>query len=150
MSRYVQKHISKLRSLKPNTIDPYTDGGMRTWKWATGIFKSDSWIHLPNTKVNRKDLFLYSKSDMPSKDLFMYIMSWGGMKPRNATYTEKLGFNYVLKTMDDLRTNKISSFEAYEQLHSYKKKKKIGGMNPAFYTKLIYFCSTQDGSFIMD
>lgn len=79
------------------------------------------------------------------------ILAWGGMRRNNAiTALEKI--NFWLPICEEIRNGKLSRGEAYKKLITVRNQKQMGGMGPAFFTKLIFFLmhKQKNQGYIMD
>ena len=103
-----------------------------------------------NCKLTRSQLLNNNFSkDLSREELAIAILSWGGM---NREHGKSL-FQYKewLHLIDKMRTNKIKTREeAYRLFASLRKNKKLKGMGPAYFTKLICFVNPNFKGYIMD
>ena len=79
----------------------------------------------------------------------MDIFAWGGINRKHACSALQsfVGWEPIIS---NLRSEKCSSIEAYNQFYELRKSKKLSGIGPAYYTKLIFFCHPKHDGYIMD
>ena len=82
------------------------------------------------------------------------VMAWGGMHLNNWK-TLVSNSSEWLDVAGKIRDGEISRKAAYGQLNVLRRKKKLKGAGPAYFTKLIYFLTPRDGrdlkpGYIMD
>jgi hypothetical protein len=103
-----------------------------------------------NLKLTRSEL-LDSKflDDLTNEELAIAILSWGGMNREHgkSLFEHKEWLNVINK----MRNNEIETRkEAYELFAELRKNKKLKGMGPAYFTKLICFVNPNLKGYIMD
>lgn len=116
--------------------------------WANYIFKLNNVIL--NRRFKREDLLNNDlKEDLTNEELSIAILSWGGM---NREHGKSLFKNKEwLDIIKDMRyNNNMGRIEAYNRFKELRKKKKLKGMGPAFFTKLICFVNPHLNGYIMD
>lgn len=103
-----------------------------------------------NCKLTRVQLFdiLYVK-ELSVEELSIAILSWGGMNREHgkSLFQHKDWLNIVKRMRNnDIKTRK----EAYDLFQVLRKNKKLKGMGPAYFTKLICFVNPNLKGYIMD
>lgn len=104
-----------------------------------------------NKRFNRNDLqLLVQNSTINTLNVVLAILSWGGIKATN--YQRNL-FKRMewLELCDKIRNGEIKTrAEAYQKFQDLKSAKKLPGLGPAFFTKLICFLNPSLNGYIMD
>jgi len=92
-------------------------------------------------KLDRSDLIAMrdSSSAMDTRDLCACIFSWGGMKTNHGRALFDSNDQEWVRISSDLRNSSIDHYEAYRQYHSLSLAKRMPGVGPAYYTKLLFF-----------
>jgi len=87
--------------------------------------------------------------DLNNEELAIAILSWGGM---NREHGKSLFQNKEwLELIEKIKSNQIRSREeAYALFTALRKNKKLKGMGPAYFTKLICFVNPSLKGYIMD
>lgn len=103
-----------------------------------------------NCKLTRIQLFdiLYVK-ELSVEELSIAILSWGGMnREHGRSLFQHNDWLDIVKRMrnNDIKTRK----EAYDLFQVLRKNKKLKGMGPAYFTKLICFVNPNLKGYIMD
>lgn len=104
---------------------------------------------LPSRKISRDEIFQYVKSPLNRSDLtFVMIMAWGGMTEKNGklAWSDRFKWLPIVRKMLLGRLNAVDAYQAFSVART-------AGMGPAYFTKLIYFCTKDRVSFsgyIMD
>lgn len=112
---------------------------------------------LSETPLNRSELFRLidqhrkiGELDKPTlRKLIVSVFAWGGM--RTSSNNGKLAINSI-ESYEGVCSELLSGMtpvDAYAEFFNLKKSKKMKGIGPAFYTKLIFFFGEQSG-LIMD
>lgn len=101
-------------------------------------------------KLTRSELLNYDFiKDLTSEELAIAILSWGGMNREHGKSLFK--HKEWLDLIEKMRTNEIKTRkEAYELFKTLRKNKKLKGMGPAYFTKLICFVCPNLKGYIMD
>jgi hypothetical protein len=123
--------------------------GINAKKWGDYFYQKNLDQSL-DCKLTRTQLFNndFSK-DLSREELAIAILSWGGM---NREHGKSLFQNKEwLNLIDKMRRNEITTRdEAYELFKNLRKNKKLKGMGPAYFTKLICFVNPNLKGYIMD
>ena len=103
-----------------------------------------------NLKLTRSEL-LDSKflGDLTNEELAIAILSWGGMNREHgkSLFQNKEWLDLIdMMRNDDIKTRK----EAYELFKNLRNNKKLKGMGPAYFTKLICFVNPNLKGYVMD
>jgi hypothetical protein len=101
-------------------------------------------------KLTRSEL-LDSKfiDDLTNEELAIAILSWGGMNREHgkSLFQHKEWLDLIIR----MRTNEMKTRkEAYELFMNLRKNKKLKGMGPAYFSKLICFVCPNLKGYIMD
>lgn len=108
--------------------------------------------HLPHEQVSRAQLkALVKNSAIDTLSCCIAILAWGGMNRQHGTRLFSSSQEWVF-IADEIRHGKINRAEAYQQFAKLRAAKKLPGMGPAYFTKLIFFLMPDDQSkgYIMD
>lgn len=89
--------------------------------------------------LSRSCLFdMAADQSVPIDALCISILAWGGVHKNNINNA----FSYSdewLSIPEEIRRGKLNRSQAYEAFYQLRQDKKLKGMGPAYYTKLIYF-----------
>jgi hypothetical protein len=105
-----------------------------------------------NDRLTRADLF-HKAADRSVSDVEIYfdIMAWGGANRNHALkLIEAEYLSFTLELISLLRHDEISSNDCYARFSELRKYGYLPGIGPAFFTKIIFFCSPNHDGFIMD
>lgn len=123
--------------------------GINSSDWGYYFYQKNLNLSL-DCKLTRSQLLGndFSK-DLSKEELAIAILSWGGM---NREHGKSLFQNKEwLNLIDKMRKNEITTrVEAYELFKNLRKNKKLKGMGPAYFTKLICFVNPNLKGYIMD
>jgi hypothetical protein len=102
--------------------------------------------NVSDRKLSRNDLYKAcidtSVSDL---ELVIMVLAWGGMRRTNGVFAIS-GWKNWCPIIRRLRAGNLSRSDGYKGFWNLNPT----GMGPAFYTKLIFFCSPSHDGFIMD
>jgi hypothetical protein len=120
-------------------------------RWARHIGATDE--HSNSISANNVDRIylkdLCADASISSEACFLAIMAWGGMKTDHGAIAWALRDKW-LPLVDTLRTGNLSRSESYAKFHEFRTANPRCGFGPAYYTKLIFFCSPSHDGYIMD
>jgi len=105
---------------------------------------------LPDKVLYRADLFaLCADSSVSPEECFLAIMAWGGMRFNHGemAWASRSHWRVIV---EKLRAGVVSRHTGYAEFQDLRREKLLGGMGPAFYTKLIFFCHPRHDGYIMD
>lgn len=121
------------------------------------------WVNISNLRnalashhQTRTDVLqLASNPTTPIDVLCWSVFAWGGMRRSNRDYLKNMTPPATwLELADQIRAGELSRVQAYDRFAALAKGKKLSGVGPAFYTKLIYFLmpprSARPIGYIMD
>jgi hypothetical protein len=113
--------------------------------WAQQI--SGQGYDLPDHPLTRDELIdlCQPNNERTNQEVFLAVMSWGGMQ-RNHGRAAWNSANIWLPIVQNLRAGELDSIKAYQQFLDAN----IPGLAPAYFTKLIFFCSPNHDGYIMD
>lgn len=153
------EHLEKLSKIKSSLTSIHEEPGSRSgFDWVSGL-KLSTAINFPDIEhyqepLDRRSLFdLASKKCVDTKTLCAIILAWGGMRFDNGRRLFAEENSEWLETADRVRTAEMTRSEAYKAFYSLRKKDKLNGMGPAFFTKLVFFLRGKkdcDIGYIMD
>jgi hypothetical protein len=133
-----------------NSITHFSNwNGINAKNWASYFYNKN--IH-PNLdyKLTRSELLDTNfNKDLNDEELAIAILSWGGMNREHgkSLFEHKEWLNVINK----MRNNEIETRkEAYDLFAELRKNKKLKGMGPAYFTKLICFVNPNLKGYIMD
>lgn len=123
--------------------------GINAKKWGDYFYQKNLNQSL-DCKLTRNHLLNndFSKG-LSREELAIAILSWGGMNREHgkSLFQHKEWLNLI----DKMRKNEITTrVEAYELFKNLRKNKKLKGMGPAYFTKLICFVNPNLKGYIMD
>jgi len=85
------------------------------------------------------DLARKSENEMPTAELCVAILAWGGMHPNNGKRLFSKDPQHWIRLSHSIRTGELARSEAYDEYSKLRAKGELPGMGPAYFTKLIYF-----------
>ncbi|MBP9847897.1 MAG: hypothetical protein KBC58_00510 [Flavobacterium sp.] len=135
--------------LKSSIYDFSGWNGINAKEWGN-YFYTNRLNEKLDAKLKRSELFDNNFiKDLNNEELAIAILSWGGM---NREHGKSLFQNKEwIDLIEDLRNNKIKTREeAYDLFTSLRKSKRLKGMGPAYFTKLICFVNPELKGYIMD
>jgi len=106
---------------------------------------------LSATPLSRGQLIgLWRDGSMPSEHCFLSTMAWGGMRARNGRSIWKAKDQWM-PICEKLRSGDFQSRQdAYEAFRRLRLEKKLPGMGPAYFTKLLFFARPVQDAYILD
>lgn len=115
-----------------------------------GAVDADIANHLPNKRLNRKDLIEFiNDKQKPTEACAISTVAWGGMKrTHGAMLLAKK--NHWLPICEKLRAGEINRSRAYCLFMKLREDAHLNGMGPAYFTKLIFFLHPDHDGYIMD
>jgi hypothetical protein len=138
-----------LENLKSSINNFKTWNGINAKDWGNYFYDKNLNKSL-DLKLTRSELsdskFI---GDLTNEELAIAILSWGGM---NREHGKSL-FQHKewLEIIEKMITNKVKTRkECYELFKNLRKNKKLKGMGPAYFTKLICFVNPKLKGYIMD
>jgi hypothetical protein len=133
-----------------SSINKFNDWkGINAKDWGKYFYNDDLNIKL-NTKLTRSELLDYNFiKDLNNEEFAIAILSWGGM---NREHGKSLFQNKEwLELIEKIKSNQITTREeGYALFTALRKNKKLKGMGPAYFTKLICFVNPSLKGYIMD
>lgn len=141
-------HLTKFMELSVN-VQNWT--GSNIFNWWSQVFVGQLTC-LPEAAVTRQELKKICRSPQYSdREVFAAVVAWGGMNRKSARSVVEC-LEDVCGIIGDLRSGKISREESYSRFFELRRArpKRIVGMGPAYFTKLIFFCSQYHNGYIMD
>jgi len=142
-------NINALESLKSSINNFKSWNGINAIDWGNYFYDKNLNKSL-DSKLTRTELLDQKFLDsLTNEELAIAILSWGGM---NREHGKSL-FNHTewLDIITKMRKNEIKSRkEAYGLFARLRKNKKLKGMGPAYFSKLICFVNPNLKGYIMD
>ncbi|MCF4098198.1 8-oxoguanine DNA glycosylase OGG fold protein [Maritalea mediterranea] len=111
---------------------------------------------LPPSRIRRSEVFsLAIDPNVNTVTVCAAIMAWGGMNQRFRNGFFSLADSGWLKLADSIREGKVHRSSAYDAFSALREEKKLYGVGPAYFTKMIYFLTPrssprQEPAYIMD
>ena len=104
-----------------------------------------------NIKLDRKSLFEFvSDSKNNTFKCCIAILAWGGMNREHAARAFSSWSDWEPIAIK-IRNGELTRSEAYKAFYQLRKLKKLKGLGPAYFTKIIYFLSKEEHrGYIMD
>lgn len=131
-------HLEKLKEcMEIEHLNPDKPVGKKAKNFAAGLPEICTSV-LPEQKLHRSEVFsIASDLTVNTTTACAAVLAWGGMRPNH----RKLLFENRdwLDVACDLRQANLDRKKAYERFEELRQQKKIKGMGPAYFTKLIYF-----------
>lgn len=141
-------HLNELK--KVNHL-PQTEVGNIPSEFGKHLIDEKYLSPLISKRLSRKDLeSLIQNPKIDTLNVVIAILSWGGIK---ATKHQKKLFQKTewILLCEEIRRGKIKTREeAYNKFLQLRKSKKLPGLGPAFFTKLICFLNPSLNGYIMD
>ena len=147
--------LEKFRESLDDFLMP-DEPGMRKGALFTDVLSETDAAKVPTGEPRRSEVFALAADDSVNvASVCAAAMAWGGM---NVGFWrllwEKSGEDW-LNVARCIRKGKLTRGEAYERFRALKKKGKLKGMGPAYFTKLIYFLTPRQSGqykppYIMD
>jgi hypothetical protein len=123
--------------------------GINAKNWGSYFYNQNMNPNL-DSKLTRSELLDKNfVKDLNNEELALAILSWGGMNREHgkSLFKNKEWIDIITK----MRNNEIETRkEAYELFVVLRKNKKLKGMGPAYFTKLICFVNPKLKGYIMD
>ena len=126
---------------------PWTGNKLRDW-W-TSVFGDQPTRLQPSTVSRDKLKSICANSDYSNREALAAVMAWGGMR-RSHGRGLIVNLEKICDIVGNLRCGQLSRDGAYSQFFELRRNGQLRGMGPAYYTKLIFFCSPKHDGFIMD
>jgi len=153
-----QKHFDKFHGMhrNPPAISNTDRGeGKSPASWCAKVAPAlPSLNHgmLDHTPVNRARLKqLRDDINMPTPELCLSILAWGGMWTSNGTQLFSLENAAWLNLAQELRDGTCNRRDGYNKFADLRIKRQLPGLGPAYFTKLLYFLPPEEKiGYIMD
>jgi hypothetical protein len=138
-----------LKKLKSSVNNFKSWNGINAIDWGNYFYDKNLNKSL-DLKLTRSEL-LDSKfiNDLTNEELAIAILSWGGMNREHgkSLFQHKEWLDLIIR----MRTNEMKTRkQAYELFMNLRKNKKLKGMGPAYFSKLICFVCPNLKGYIMD
>ncbi len=147
MKMIINKEAFEILKLSINKFNDWK--GINAKDWGKYFYNDDLNIKL-DTKITRSELLDSNFiKDLNNEEFAIAILSWGGM---NREHGKSLFQNKEwLELFEKIRSNQITTREeVYALFTTLRKSKKLKGMGPAYFTKLICFVNPNLKGYIMD
>lgn len=123
--------------------------GRKPLDWWIQVF-GDRRTRLRPGPVSRHQLKVLCKNpEYSNKEVLAAVMAWGGMR-RNHGRAQIQNLKATCKIVSELRTGQLTKYEAYGRFFERRRNGQLPCMGPAYYTKLIFFCTPRHDGYIMD
>ncbi len=152
---FQDEHLRAFRESVHANHDP--DDGNTKWGQAfgEGLPNVDVAV-LPEKRVKRSCVLkLASNLEINLHTVCTAIFAWGGMNLRHRDSLFNESGPEWLKVAQDVRCGAIDRMTAYDRLKELRSQKRLKGIGPAYFTKLIYFLTPRHSTalktgYIMD
>ncbi|MEA3538365.1 MAG: hypothetical protein U9R73_04470 [Pseudomonadota bacterium] len=115
--------------------DPLSNLIPRVWADGTGLSEA-----LPATQQNRASLLaLAADESVPIAAVCWSILAWGGMHGRHRDALHGQADLKWLRLAGEIRNGERTRKAAYDAFAALRREKRLAGMGPTFFTKLIFF-----------
>lgn len=143
-----ETHLNKFLEI---SVKEHNWAGHKLLDWWSSVFV-DQETRLEPTDVSRDELkILCANLEYSDAEVFAAVMAWGGMIRKHGR-SVAANIENICNVLSDLRNDKICRDKAYSTFIEMRRSRpqKIIGMGPAYFTKLIFFCSPRHDGYIMD
>ena len=142
------QHLTELRSSTHNQQGPI---GAQVQSWAQSVTGSTAkYPDLEQDRVSRVRLREICQSPSASLEVcFLSCMAWGGMNRRHGRLAWASCGEWI-KALAVLKSGGLTREAAYQSFADLRAHKKLPGVGPAYFTKLMYFLRPEGDSYIMD
>lgn len=128
---------------------------LREWYARGPTEKPDVDLERFGNGLNRLGLIaLQADRTIPTLDLCIAILAWGGMHGSNRNHLFKREIGRWLGVANCIRAGQLTRQRAFDAFAELNHNHSLVGMGPAYYTKLIYFLMPREGvgpvGYIMD
>ena len=161
---FLDEPLAKFAASLGDCLDPDEPGMSRCDSYAEVVANVDIGHHevdrdrLPKGEMRRSEIFeLAADPNVSTATVCVAAMAWGGMRLQNwkLLWRQSNRKWEWLNVAQRIRDGNLTRAQAYERLRLLKKDKRLKGMGPPFFTKLIYFLTPRDKSkrqtaYIMD
>lgn len=140
-----ESHLSVLKSTTSNT-EGWLGTAPKSWfDWVqrnatnqTAIDKFNS-SNLPSAQVSRTQLkSMVRTSQIDTLSCCIAILAWGGMNRQHGVRLFSSGTEW-LSIAEEIRQGALTRAQAYQKFAELRNTKKLPGLGPAYFTKLIFF-----------
>ena len=152
---FLPEPLEKFRESLDDLLVP-DEPGMKKGALFTDVLSEADAAKVPTGEPRRSEVFALAADDCVNvASVCAAAMAWGGMRVEFwRLLWEKSGEDW-LNVARCIRKGKLARGEAYERFRALKKKGKLKGMGPAYFTKLIYFLTPRrsgkyNPAYIMD
>ena len=133
------EHLSAFRKCVNANHRPDDHPGSQGQSYAKGLPGVDIEV-LPKGHVRRSEVLELAKNpDVDVRTVSAAIMAWGRMNRRFCRMLFEDSGEQWVEVAEDIRCGGIDRITAYDHFRELRKKKKLKGTGPAYFTKLIYF-----------
>lgn len=146
---YAVAHLNAFKASLSESVKPWV--GLAPRSWGKDVISEGFRIEkLPADPQSRTDLFKMAANTNVSDHTFATsVLAWGGMKRDHGRSVFSDSSSW-LPIVGQLRSEHISSVEAYAKFLDLRSARRLPGMGPAYFTKLIFFAAPSHDGFIMD
>lgn len=140
--------IAHLNEFEKSLSESVTWNGLNAKKWYSYI--TNEFSERLDYRFMRTDFLDQNKmSSLTDKEISIAILSWGAMNRKHGS--SLLRHEEWLNLVSDIRYGRVASRkDAYQAFYELMKSRKLTGMGPAYFTKLICFLNRDLNGYIMD
>lgn len=149
-----QFHFAAFKKMVANLVPKDSGSRKSPHRWAAS---TNLGARLPDEIMTRESLLqLVADPKTGTPEICWSILAWGGMhgKNRDALIELRAPTDEWLRVAEAVRRGTHSRESAYDAFFQLKEERKLPGMGPAYYTKLIFFLMPRNGhervGYIMD
>jgi len=145
MIQFQGKHLDALLA---SEVAPAWRGATPA-SWFGSVSKCAVGINLPDHAQRRADLRSYCLDPTISTETCVIaVLAWGGMRVANGRKAWRVRADWIGE-IERLRSSHNERSEDYDRLRGLRPKKLVG-MRPAYFTKLLFFLRPSQDALIMD
>ncbi|WP_156424752.1 hypothetical protein [Novosphingobium fuchskuhlense] len=143
-----QQHYGQFLTLAHQTGWP---AARKPASWAKRVGAETHLVDLLSDKQVERNYLkeICANSSVSDEACFLAIMAWGGMKYDHGRTAWGLREKWS-PIIADIREGRLSRVQAYECFRKFRISNPRCGFGPAYYTKLIFFASSEHDGYIMD
>jgi hypothetical protein len=130
---------------------PWTGQSSRGWAAKVAGPRFHALALLPRDPMDRAAVQKYCANKAHSDELcFLAVMAWGGMRRDHGRSAWRNRDQGLLRAIAQLRKSTTTRREAYALFEQLRTVKKLPGVGPAYFTKLIFFLNPKLNGYILD
>jgi hypothetical protein len=147
--------LAAFKSGLDDGLDPDDVGGKKGQSFGQGLHGIAT-EHLPTDQIKRSQVFdLAASAIIDTATVCAAALAWGGMNQRLSPGLFSMRGAGWLDVANRIRAGKLDRKAAYEAFAQLRHARKLFGLGPAYFTKIIYFLTPRteaksDQPYIMD